>query len=283
MLDMTAVTSTAPGFLSKLSVERDGTDKDGLVFTTQLAFSVNDAADADIIDRFLRGARAYYDSKQGTELTGAMKDSPGNVSGRFRLVYPDDGVTVIDAQGEVQRVEMVKARKACSFTVTIQFHGLTPVVAAHFAAHLARRLDVFWTAPIPNQTAIPFASPTPSNAVQVVTISDGNGGFLFGAQTGLDGDKILIDDFGRGGAFSKSAITSKIIIAPEDGVNGKPMFEIMAPVAQQIREAGGQPSWKWVILAIAAERGTELEEAVYRVTPAELARTVALAIDAVTS
>lgn len=279
MIDLTAAQSMSRGRLNKLGIERDGTDKDGLVYHLALAFDVENEADADVVNRFLPGARAYYDHKQGKDTTGAFRDNQ-DVSGRFQLVYAIDGLTVVDHVGSVTRVELIKSKKATVCTIHADFHGLPAVTAAHFAAHLDREMLVTFTAPIPAQQGIPFALPAATNAVQVVTVTDGIDGFLFGVQQGADAGRVLLDDFGRAFEAPSDRIISRVVVAPDEGIS-RPMFELVAPMATKIRDAGGSPSWKWVLLALAEAFGNDVESAVQRVSPKLLDRAADLAIDSV--
>lgn len=282
MLDLTAQQSSEQGHLASVKILRDGSASGALVYDVNLSFTVTDDADADAVDRALRGAKAYYEAVKDTEAKGAINLSPSEVTGRLVLVHADDAVTVADASAEIRRLQMAKAAKVTIYTVRARIRGLDESAAAHFAKYLDKRLTVQWE--VHNaQMSLPFASPAPSNAVQVVTAEDGQGSYVFGIQTGIDGDDILLDDFGTVLTVAASSVTSRVTLAPEHGTAGPPLTDVVAPYAEQMKAQGATPSWQYIILGMAQNRGTDLESAVYRVTQADLEAAVRAAASDVAS
>lgn len=283
MLDLTAAHSVGSGHLTKIGITSDGKSvaQGALLFDLRLSFDVEQDFEIDAIDPMLRGARAYFDSVKGTEETGAFSRSPSDTQGQFELTYVADGVVVVDATGEVAKVELVKARKGFVYNVSVRFRGLDAVTAAHFARHLNRVLMVRWAQPTTTQQPLPFAAPE-TNAVQIVSAEDGAGGYLFGAQVGVDGTTLMLDDFGRPFEIPKERVVGKVIMTPpESGPGAPPMYEFLLPYSASVNDSGGKPSWKWLILALAEAQNVDvnsLESTVYRLTANELKRAAELAV-----
>lgn len=279
MLDLTAQTSTALGTLAKFTTAKDGKAAGSLIFDLDLVFTLENEQDADVADRILRGARSYFDAYKDTEARGGLNVTPIDSSGSLKLIHADDAVTVMDATVEIRRVDVKKAAKVVTATVKARVRGLKASAASHFAEYLDRRLTCEWEDG-GLQQSLAFAAPTGTNAVQVVTADDGKGGYVFGIQTGQDGSKVLLDDFGSTCEVDVDSVVSKVILSPEKGADGPPLIEVIEPYADRMRKGGATPSWKYVILGIAAVRGTELE-GVSRVMAPELDKAVEVALEAV--
>lgn len=251
MIDLTASTDSGTGTLSAFTAKRDGRASNALQFGVRLVFSVEDEPAADKIDHLLRGARAYFEANRDTEDVGGINIKPGDIAGNVKLIENETGTVLIDAVAEVRKVEMRKAAKSFQYLVDLTLNGLTAAAASHLATMLDERITVAWDANNAQQ-ALPFHAPQTSNAVQIVTVEHGSG-YRFGIQTGLDGDRILIDDFGQTYEAKLDDVISKVIVGPDDA--SKTMLDIAAPYKAKMEAAGAAASWQFVILALADRNG----------------------------
>lgn len=270
MIDLTATSDAGNGTLATFGVKRDGKATNALLFNLRLAFAVSDETDADKVDRILRGARPYFEANRDRDDVGAINIKPSDCAGNIKLIDPDSGTVLVDAVAEVRKVEMKKAAKVFQYLVDLTLSGLSAVAASHLAEKLDERLTISWDTNSAQQS-LPFHAPKTSNAVQIVTAEDGSGGYRFGVQTGLDGDRILCDNFGQSFEVGLDVVISKVIVGPESPDDA--LLDVAAPYAEQMREAGVAPSWEFVILALADTHGTDLQGA-YKLAPAVLAAAV---------
>lgn len=279
MLDLTATQDSSIGHLAKWVPKRDGRANRALIYNATFTFAVTDEADADKADKFLGGARAYFDLHKDRDNVGGIYVRPGSCSGKLLMQERESGTVLIDAVAEVTRAEMKKAAKSYLFSVEITLLGLGAVAASHLAAQLEERVAIAW-ANGTEQQSLPFHSPAASNAVQLVTIVDDvKGAYRFGMQTGVDGDRILIDDFGDSFEAPMDDVVSKIIVGPEHGTKGPPLTEVVAPYVQQIRDAGVTPSWGFLVSALASETSV-VSNGVYTMTPDLMEQAVRQAVKA---
>lgn len=275
MLDLTStVGSDAPGLFTGFHTSRDGKTGGGIIYDLTLSFEVRDEPDAGIVDKLLRGTRSYFEAVKDSEARGALKHAPVDMTGRLVLVHVESAVQLCDVVAEVRQVQVVKGARTVAYNVYVRIRGLDAQAAAHFAEHSERTLTVHWEATAA-QIVLPFASPAATNAVQVVSARDDAGHYVFGVQTGITDDRVLLDDFGTAHEVAADQVISKNIFAPEHGASGPPLADVVAPYVAEIRAAGAVPSWKHFILGVATERAVDdLGAGVYKLTEAECRRAV---------
>lgn len=255
MFDITAQDSVADGTLTKIGVKRDGKASSGLLYDLEAVFVVANDADADVVDKALRGARAMFDQIQGGDDTAKRSNRPAGLSGFIEILAVDDGVTVSKASAEIVDLLFAMAKKTWTYRVKLKVAG-APADASHFAAYLDRTLRFQWEMA---QTAIPFPQAAPASAVQIVTAEDGNGGYVFGMQTGVDGDKILLDDFGNVSEVQAGDVVSRVILSPTDPA------QTVVGMLQPHQDAHPKLGWKEIIVALTSTVQADKLEGVVKV------------------
>lgn len=271
MLDLTATTSSSLTSLTKMNVSRDGKARETLVYDITLTFKLEDEDDAQVADRALPGAMAYYESFRGSEARGGLHVAPPEMSGRLRLKH-EDGVCVLDTDVDVLRVDVKKGAKEVASNVKVRASGLRAATAGQLAEHLGKRLTVEWEV-TDQQMTLAFPGAADSGAVVIVAAEwsvDGETRYAHGRQVALDDDEVVLDDFGQERTVVEDDVITRLVLSPPaDAPEGTTALSLIEAAADRAREAGGEPTYAHLVLAIAAVSSPPDGET-HRLTQADL-------------
>lgn len=271
MIDLSKPRSAARCQLSKIGPKRAG-DGEGLVVDLDLAFEIESEEDAREVSASVPGALALWKrgevargSEAGLDLSGDSSTAPpvsGGVHGSIaiRVSDPDvrislltlGGEGVIDAVGEVSSCRFRSTPKAAALVVRVRALGLDGEEVGSLALLLGETVEATFERA---QQALPFeerVAPIAEIGSVVSGIQRGReyAGLVLGrAFDEVDGDLVEIDDFGERMLVRSTSISGSIRVRTE----GRPLDEVVEEYRGLAFDAGLDPSWRHLIVALGHE------------------------------
>ena len=262
MIDITSDSGSSSAFLTKLSVRRDGTSSNNLVFDVDLCFLVADLTAAECIDLAIPGALQMYErALTGEEGKTSVRVSPSSESMFCTMSLSDLGHCVFDGQCAVQTIVYAVTPQAVSATFRIRFLGVEEKDAGLVCGALGKSVLFDFTK---SQQGFAFA-PKPETTPVVEDILDlshikkdteviascvlGNGEYAFGSVLRSTKSAYLLSDFGKEISVKPSDIISQITVR---GIDGS-LSGILDTYQTKVANMGGVPTWEHIIMALGDE------------------------------
>jgi hypothetical protein len=199
-----------------------------------------DEVQAAHVDGALPQASEYLararDKKGSATIT--IKPAQRDVRLSLTTTTTDDPQLVLgDVAAEIRHIKLAVTEKAQAYTARLRLYGLTPDQGAGLLACLGQPVE-FQVQPA--QLSLDLGDSAPLGAV--VSGSDGAND-VFGVLQQRRGEQYIVDDFGV--LHTVGAINAALDLGDID-------LGVADRYAQQVRDAGGAPSWRALVAAMGA-------------------------------
>jgi hypothetical protein len=257
--------------LAKLAPKRSGEQGEDLVLDLDLFFEVSTEQDAEAVGSTVPGALALWRTGQSAREAGGAEEVLGGAAARSagsRGVYggisikvPDPdvrislsmlgGEQVVEAVAEVSALRFKSTPKVSALVVRARLHGLDGEDVGSLATLLGETVEVVFER---SQQSLPFERSAPTAEIGSVISGIQSGREYAGLVVGraideTEGEMIEIEDFDARLLVRATSVTGAIKVQTE----GQTLDEALDAFRDLAAEAGLDPSWRYLVVALGHE------------------------------
>lgn len=277
--DLTQSKATGQGQLVKVAFRSDGREQTAFIYDIQVAFTIANSADAEVVERLIPGARDTYIRATESDDWKDQHNVVPAISGlRIKLTKADDGTTAIEGGAEVVGALLRSSKVACTLTLKLRCAGQTQRIASALAGVLNVPVELFAES---SQQVLAFPNRNATVPVGAVVVAkDSNGATLWGRVHDTDPQVgiALLDIFGDTEVdVTFESITTTWALVPGDATE-----TALLTYKNQCKKNKVQPNFRAITVAMGEAYATEPPtDNLHRLTAAIVERAVELSTDPV--
>lgn len=232
------------GRLVRLVPKVDSETEETLQWDADLAFSVGDD-EAAAIEVAIPSAGEHRSRATDGDGSAVVTYKPTQDAVIITLSDMDGNAILSDVSATIRHLQMRTTEKLQVFVARVRLRAVKAMDSGPLCRHLGKKVGIVVE---PTQRELPF-NKAPEPEVGMVVNAKAEGKDVYGVFKSKDGDGFyIVADFGT--EYRADRIISALRVADATKRNGH-----VADYAKRVKESGGHPTWKHLVLALGQSVG----------------------------